>query len=394
MPSRRFEPASDVAVREIRSRAGHGVPGTFPRGTVSFCVDDDVGVAVENEDGAVGRSQGEEFRPGTEGAQALIWNAGAELAGDCHGVTQRPTGDQGQLEAGVEGQHPGGFSAAEGVSRHTDALPVDVAPGEEKIDAPHRVEDELAHDEPASIIGAGVDFFGVVRPGTQVAADVPLFFSDRVQNQAGQPEFGVELGDVGVLPLAFAAAVAAGDYYGRHGCGGVCGTIEYGGDAGTGFARPDPFFDDDSIPFDLSAGLRSRVAADRGDAQEVVQSAAQGFGLHGNVLWKGSGMVACRETMKGQPVDRLKRMVEAAGIEPASESSLITASTCVVYSLRISHLAPQQTGSLRCQLDGWGCGPLSSGGPRAETPAPACSRRRSAQTTQARSERTDCVTVS
>ena len=136
---------------------------------------------------------------------------------------------------------------------------------------------------------------------------MPLFFSDRVQNQAGQPEFGVELGDVGVLPLAFAAAVAAGDYDGRHGCGGVCGSIEYGGDAGTGFARPDPFFDDDSIPFDLSAGLRSQVAADRGDAQKVVQSAAQGFCLHGNVLWKGSGMVACRETMKGQPVDRLAR---------------------------------------------------------------------------------------
>ena len=166
MPSRRFEPASDVAVREIRSRTGHGVPGTFPRGTVSLCVDDDIGVAVENEDGAVGRSQGEKFWPGTEGAQALIWDAGAELAGDCHGVAQRPTGDQGQLEAGVEGQHPGGFSAAEGVSRHTDALPVDVAPGEEKIDAPHRVEDELAHDEPASIIGAGVDFFRIVCPGT------------------------------------------------------------------------------------------------------------------------------------------------------------------------------------------------------------------------------------
>ena len=284
MPSRRFEPASDVAVREIRSRAGHGVPGTFPRGTVSLCVDDDVGVSVEDEDGAVGRSQGEEFRPGTEGAQALIWDAGAEFAGDRHGVTQRPTGDQGQLEAGVEGQHPGGLGAAEGVPRHTDALLVDVAPGEEEINAPHRVEDELAHDEPASPIGAGVDFFGVVRPGTHVAADVPLFFSDRIQNQTGQPEFGIELGDVGVLPLAFAAAVAAGYHDGRHGCGGVCGSIEHGGDAGTGFARPDPFFDDDSIPFDLSAGLRSQVAADRGNAQEVVQGAAEGFGLHGNVL--------------------------------------------------------------------------------------------------------------
>ncbi len=274
MPSRRFEPASDVAVREIRSRAGHGVPGTFPRGAVLLCVDDDVGVAVEDEDGAVGRSQGEEFRPGTEGAQALIRDAGAELAGDRHGVTQRPTGDQSQLEAGVEGQHPGGLGAAERVPRHTDALPVDVAPGEEEVDAPHRVEDELAHDEPTGPIGAGMNLFGVVRPGTHVAADVPLFFSDRVQNQAGQPESGVELGDVGVLPLAFAAAVAAGDYDGRHGCGGVCRSIEYGGDAGTGFARPDPFFDDDSIPFDLSAGLRSQIAADRGDAQEVVQGAA------------------------------------------------------------------------------------------------------------------------
>ena len=284
MPSRRFEPASDVAVREIRSRAGHGVPGTFPRGTIFLYVDDDVGVAVEDEDGAVGRSQGEEFRPGTEGAQALIRDAGAELAGDRHGVTQRPTGDQGQLEAGVEGQHPGGLGAAEGVPCHTDALPVDVAPCEEEIDAPHRVEDELAHDEPTGPIGAGVDLFGVVRPSTHVATDVPLFFSDRVQNQAGQPQSGIELGDVGVLPLAFAAAVAAGYHDGRHGCGGVCRSIEYGGDAGTGFARPDPFFDDDSIPFDLSAELRSQVAADRGDAQEVVQGAAQGFGLHGNTL--------------------------------------------------------------------------------------------------------------
>ena len=275
MPSCRFEPASDVAVREIRSRAGHGVPGTFPRGAVSFCVDDDVGVAVEDEDSAVGCRKGEEFRPGTEGAQALIWDAGAKFTGDRHGVTQRPTGDQGQLEAGVEGQHPGGLGAAEGVPRHTDALPVDVVPGEEKIDAPHRVEDELAHDEPTGFIGAGVDLFGVVCSGTHVAADVPLFFSDRVQNQAGQPEFGVELGNVGVLPLAFAATVAAGDYDGWHGCGGVCRSIEYGGDAGTGFARPDPFFDDDSIPFDLSAGLRSQVAANRGDAQEVVQGAAQ-----------------------------------------------------------------------------------------------------------------------
>ena len=284
MPSRRFEPASDVSFRKIRSRAGHGVPGTFPRGAVSLCVDDDVGVSVEDEDGAVGRSEGEEFRPGTEGAQALIRDAGAEFAGDRHGVTQRPTGDQGQFEAGVEGQHPGGLGAAEGVSRHSDALLVDVAPGEEEIDAPHRVEDEFAHDEPASPIGAGVDFFGVVRPGTHAAADVTLFFSDRVENQAGQSEFGVELGDVGVLPLAFAAAVAAGDYDGGHGGVGVCGSIEHGWDAGTGFARPDPFFDDDSIPFDLSAGLRSQVAADRGNAQEVVQSAAEGFGLHGNVL--------------------------------------------------------------------------------------------------------------
>ena len=257
MPSRRFEPASDVSVREIRSRAGHGVPGTFPRGAVSFCVDDDVGVAVEDEDSAVGCRKGEEFRPGTEGAQALIRDAGAKFAGDRHGVTQRPTGDQGQLEAGVEGQHPGGLGAAEGVSRHSDALPINVAPGEEEINAPHRIEDELAHDEPTGFIGAGVDLFGVVCPGTHIAADVPLFFSDRVENEAGQSEFGVELGNVGVLPLAFAAAVAAGDYDGRHGCGGVCGAIEYGGDAGTGFARPDPFFDDDSIPFDLSAGLRS-----------------------------------------------------------------------------------------------------------------------------------------
>ena len=285
MPSCRFEPASDVAVWEIRRCAGHGVPGTFPRGTIPLCVDDDVGVAVEDEDGAVRRSQREEFRPGTEGAQALIRDAGAELTGDRHGVTQRPTGDQSQLEAGVEGQHPGGLGAAEGVSRHTDALPVDVVPGEEKIDAPHCVEDELAHDEPASPIGAGVDLFRIVCPGTHIAADVPLFFSDRVENQAGQSEFGVELGDVGVLPLAFAAAVAAGDYDGWHGGGGVCRSIEYGWDAGTGFARPDPFFDYDSIPFDLSAGLRSQVAADRGDAQEVVQGAAQGFGLHGNVLW-------------------------------------------------------------------------------------------------------------
>ncbi len=284
MPSRRFEPASDVAVREIRSCTGHGVPGTFPRGAVSLCIDDDVGVAVEDEDGALGRCQGEEFRPGAEGAQALIWDAGAELAGDRHGITQRPTRDQGQLEAGVEGQHPGGFGAAEGVPCHTDALPVDVAPGEEEINASHRVEDEFAHDEPASPIGAGVDLFGVVRPGTHVATDVSLFFSDRVQNQAGQPEFGVELGDVGVLPLAFAAAVATGYHDGWHGCGGVCRSIEYGGDTGTGFARPDPFFDDDFIPFDLSAELRSQVAADRGDAQEVVQGAAQGFGLHGNAL--------------------------------------------------------------------------------------------------------------
>ena len=284
MPSRWFEPASDVAVREIRSRAGHGVPGAFPRGAVSLCVDDDVGVAVENEDGAVGRCQGEEFRPGTEGAQALIRDAGAEFAGDCHGVTQRPTGDQRQLEAGVEGQHPGGFGAAEGVSRYTNALLVDVAPGEKEIDAPYRVEDELAHDEPTSPIGAGVDLFGVVRPGTYVAADVPLFFSDRVQNQAGQPEFGIELGNVGVLPLAFAAAVATGYYDGWHGCGGVCRSIEHGGDTGTGFARPDPFFDDDFIPFDLSAELRSQVAADLGDAQEVAQGAAEGFGLHGNAL--------------------------------------------------------------------------------------------------------------
>ena len=305
MSSRRFEPASDVAVREIRSRASHGVSGTFPRGAVSLCVDDDIGVSVEDEDGAVGRSKGEEFRPSAEGAQALIWDAGAELTGDRHGVTQRPTGDQSQLEAGVEGQHPGGLGAAEGVSRHTDALPVDVVPGEEEIDAPHRVEDELAHDEPAGPIGAGVNLFGVVRPGTHVAADVTLFFSDRVENQAGQSEFGVELGDVGVLPLAFAAAVAAGDYDGRHGGAGVCGSIEYGGDAGTGFTRPDPFFDDDSIPFDLSAGLRRQVAAYRRDAQEVVQSAAEGFGLHGNVLWKGSGMAACRETVKVRPVDRL-----------------------------------------------------------------------------------------
>ena len=129
MPSRRFKPASDVAVWEIRRCAGHGVPGTFPRGAVSLCVDDDVGVAVEDEDSAVGRSKGEEFRPGTEGAQALIRDAGAELTGDRHGVTQRPTGDQSQLEAGVEGQHPGGLGAAEGVSRHTDAIPVDVASG-------------------------------------------------------------------------------------------------------------------------------------------------------------------------------------------------------------------------------------------------------------------------
>ncbi len=284
MPSRRFEPASDVAVREIRSRAGHGVPGAFPRGAVSLCVDDDVGVAVEDEDGAVGRSQGEKFRPGAEGAQALIWDTGAEFAGNCHGVTQRPTGDQRQLEAGVEGQHPGGFGAAEGVSRYTDALPVDVAPCEEEIDAPHRVEDELAHDESASPIGAGVDLFGVVRPGTYVAADVPLFFPNRVQNQAGQPEFGVELGNVGVLPLAFAAAVATGYHDGWHGCGGVCRSIEHGGDTGTGFARPDPFFDDDFIPFDLSAELRSQVAADLGDAQEVAQGAAEGFGLHGKAL--------------------------------------------------------------------------------------------------------------
>ena len=305
MPSLRFEPASDVAVREIRSRAGHGVPGTFPRGTVSFCVDDDIGVSVEDEDSAVGRRQREEFRPGTEGAQTLIRDAGAELTGDRHGVTQRPARDQGQLEAGVEGQHPGGLGAAEGVPRHSDALLVNVAPGEEEIDAPHCVEDEFAHDEPASLIGAGVDFFRIVCSGTHVAADVPLFFSDRVQNQAGESEFGVELGDVGVLPLAFAAAVAAGDYDGWHGCGGVCRSIEYGGDAGTGFARPDPFFDDDSIPFDLSAGLRRQVAADRGDAQEVVQGAAQGFGLHGSVLWQDSGVSACLETVKVRLLARL-----------------------------------------------------------------------------------------
>lgn len=145
-------------------------------------------------------------------------------------------------------------------------------------------QDDAIGVAPVARVEGGEALFGVVRPGTQVAADVSLFFSDRVQNQAGQPEFGVELGDVGVLPLAFAAAVATGYHDGWHGCGGVCRSIEYGGDTGTGFARPDPFFDDDSIPFDLSAELRSQIAADRGDAQEVVQGAAQGFGLHGNAL--------------------------------------------------------------------------------------------------------------
>ena len=51
MPSRRFEPASDVAVREIRSRAGQGVLGTFPRGTIAFCVNDDVAVGDKENQG-------------------------------------------------------------------------------------------------------------------------------------------------------------------------------------------------------------------------------------------------------------------------------------------------------------------------------------------------------
>jgi len=82
-------------------------------------------------------------------------------------------------------------------------------------------------------------------------------------------------------------------------------------------------------------------------------------------------------------------LVEAAGIEPASESDLTTASTCVAYLFRISHLAPRKTGSQKCQRD-----KISFGGPRAEAPEPACSSRRSGQTTQAKSGRTDCLTVS
>ncbi len=71
-------------------------------------------------------------------------------------------------------------------------------------------------------------------------------------------------------------------------------------------------------------------------------------------------------------------MVEAAGIEPASESSSTTASTCVVYLLSLAPRPPGRQGVRHAS-------PIrnSPAGPQAEAHALACYSRRPGQTPQA-----------
>jgi hypothetical protein len=138
----------------------------------------------------------------------------------------------------------------------------------QEVDSAHRVEYQLAHDEPAGVIGAVVDGFGVVCPRSNSAPDVSLFFADWVEYQTGYAKPGIRLPDVGQRPLTLAAAVTARDHHGGDLSFGIGWTIQDRGDAGSRFARPDPLFDDDPITLELSSGFGCEVASIGWDAEE------------------------------------------------------------------------------------------------------------------------------
>ena len=69
---------------------------------------------------------------------------------------------------------------------------VDVGAGVEKIDAPHGVEDELAHDEPPGVVGTVVHRFGIVRPRAHAAFDVALFVRGRQHMLEGDREAALD----------------------------------------------------------------------------------------------------------------------------------------------------------------------------------------------------------
>ena len=89
--------------------------------------------------------------------------------------------------------------------------------------------------------------------GSHSASDVALFFANGIENQAGQAEVCIYEWYIDILPLAFAPAVAAGDHDGWHLGWRILWAIKDCGHTRTGFAGPDPFFDDDTVAFDLAA---------------------------------------------------------------------------------------------------------------------------------------------
>ena len=85
-----FKPAVEVIGRKLRGGLSDHFFCAAPGSAIAFAVDDDVGIAVEDADGAMGGGKGEELGPGADFAEALVGHSGAEFARDGHVVTNGP----------------------------------------------------------------------------------------------------------------------------------------------------------------------------------------------------------------------------------------------------------------------------------------------------------------